>query len=577
MDVIDANDGSIIRRTIAPDGVQATELAWIGETIYVSAISEKGYGIYKISADGLWSTELEPSVQKLVNMDADENGLQWVSDLDGVNALYGYNPATKELTQLTSTRYGSTDFCFAGDTLYSVSQTLKGMALFQTPVNSLLARKADFNKAHVYPIEDQISRQEASFRKPAAAEPTISAPKRYYKFPHLMRFHSWAPVYFDYDELDSFSMDYIWSPAAPGITGYFQNTLGTMWGMLGMAVRPDPSEMTTWRPSVHAKFTYSGLYPVIEGSFDFGDTMTDWTGRVLIKDGETTKPGTASGPLGNLQMNGSIRAYIPWGFAKGGISYGFVPQVRYSISNSLYDTAMGGVTITEKDPETGEILAYEFDAGHVPQYVPLQRMGVSARGYVMRPRADSQVYPRWGIGLEAGYNFRPMMTQAMRPNAYVYAYGYMPGLWRTQGLRLTGMFQRQFTVGNDAFQLGELAANTLPKGFSADAAREVGRRYLWQFNASASYAIPVFVGDIALPPIAYIRNFLIVPNADFTLLPGQDNLWSVGADITAEMGKLVIPFDCSLGVSISYLGGNAFEKVGQQDRWSFGMIFSYDF
>ena len=96
-------------------------------------------------------------------------------------------------------------------------------------------------------------------------------------------------------------------------------------------------------------------------------------------------------------------------------------------------------------------------------------------------------------------------------------------------------------------------------------------------KATASYAIPVFVGDIALPPILYIRNFLIIPNVDYTLLPGNDNLWSAGADITAEMGKFFVPFDCSLGVSISYLGGSAFGKIGQEDRWSFGLIMSYDF
>ena len=79
----------------------------------------------------------------------------------------------------------------------------------------------------------------------------------------------------------------------------------------------------------------------------------------------------------------------------------------------------------------------------------------------------------------------------------------------------------------------------------------------------------------AFPQI--IKNFLIVPNFDFTLLPGNDNLWSAGADITAEMGKFIVPFDCSLGVSVSYLGGSAFDAVGQRDRWSVGLIMSYDF
>jgi hypothetical protein len=43
------------------------------------------------------------------------------------------------------------------------------------------------------------------------------------------------------------------------------------------------------------------------------------------------------------------------------------------------------------------------------------------------------------------------------------------------------------------------------------------------------------------------------------------------------MGKFILPFDGSLGVSVSYLGGSAFDAVGQRDRWSVGLIFSYDF
>ncbi|MBQ9410934.1 MAG: hypothetical protein IJU21_04935 [Bacteroidales bacterium] len=577
VEVLDAQDGRLLRRIIAPDGIQASEVAWMGETLYVSGVSEGGYGIYKIGPEGNWATELAPSVQKLVDLDADGETLRWTSDLDGSNALYSYNPGSRELLQLTTTRFGSKEFCQVGDTLYSVSQTLVGQMLFSTPADSLLARRADFSKEHVYPIEDRITRQERSFRKEAVEEVEISAPKRYRKLPHLMRFHSWAPIFFDYDDISSTSMDYFYSGAAPGLTGYFQNTLGTMSGMLGFAVRPDPGQMETWRPSLHAKFKYSGLYPIIEGTFDFGDTMADITAKAKIRDGEEISYGLASGSREALQVKGSLRAYIPWSFARGGISYGVIPQISYSIANSLFDNAMRGLTITEKDPETEEIKAYEWDAGHVPEYVPMQRLGISARAYVMRPRARSQVYPRWGAGLEAGFNIRPAMERSFHPNAYVYGYAYLPGIWRTQGLRITGTYQHSLSIGNEVFQLGELAANTLPRGFSSAARLQVGRMYSWQLNASASYAIPVFVGDIALPPILYIRNFLIVPTADYTLLPGNDNLWSFGADITAEMAKFITPFDCSLGVSVSYLGGSAFEAVGQKDRWSISLIMSYDF
>ena len=287
--------------------------------------------------------------------------------------------------------------------------------------------------------------------------------------------------------------------------------------------------------------------------------------------------GLVSGSWDKLQVHGTLRAYVPLAFSKGGISYGFVPQLSYGISNSRFDNAMRGVTITEKDQNTGEILKYEWDEGHRPDYTLMQRLSVSARGYIMRPRAHSQVYPRWGAGLEAGFSMRPTIQKTFVPSAYVYAYGYLPGIWRTQGLKLTGIYQHRLSMSEEEYQIGEITANTLPGGFSSAAQGKLGILYPWQLNVSASYAIPVFTGDIALPPVLYIRNFLLLPKADFTLLPGNDNLWSAGADITAELGKFIVPFDCSLGVSISYLGGTAFDAVGQKDRWSIGMIMSYDF
>ena len=195
----------------------------------------------------------------------------------------------------------------------------------------------------------------------------------------------------------------------------------------------------------------------------------------------------------------------------------------------------------------------------------------------MLPRAESQVYPRWGIGLETGFSFRPFMTHVFRPNVYAYLYGYVPGLWRTQGLKLTAAYQRQIKYGEAIVNMGEMALGTLPRGFSSTASKWVANHSRYQAKITADYAIPIYVGDIALPPIAYIRNFLVVPHGDFTFLANDHNLWSVGADITAQMGKFIVPFDCSLGVSISYLGGSAFQLSGQPKRLSVGLIMSYDF
>ena len=578
--ILDAFDGSIVRRHIAPDGIQVCESAWVGETVYVSGVSVDGFGIYRIDPDGSWNTELAPSIQKLVNMGADGDCLQWVSDLSGVNELYSYNTVSKELLQITASRYGATDFCFVGKELLGVSQVLDGMMLFRTPADSLQPRQACYSKEHVYPIEDRITAQECSFRAQAPDSVSLSAPRRYSKIGHIMRLHSWAPVFYDYDETASLSMDYLFNTASPGATGYFQSTLGTMSGMLGFAFRPEGSWGSVWRPSVHARIRYSGWYPVIEASVDYGDRMSMIMAKAGIRDNMVTQYAIASGRRDKLMVAGSVKAYIPLRFSKGGIIYGIIPQVNYNITNYLFDRNFRYADAVH-DPVTDEI-SYEWEKGHVPDYIPMQRLSGSARAYLMLPKAESAVYPRWGVGLEGGFNMRPGMAQAIRPNAYAYLYGYVPGFVRQQGLRLTGMLQHQVEIPSsnplDAnLQKGELATNTLPRGFSSDAGTVIGRNCPWQLKLTADYAIPIYVGDIALPPIAYIRNFLLVPHYDFSFLGAGYNLWSAGADITAEFGKLLLPFDCSAGVSISYLGGNAFGPSGQDRRWSFEFIMSYDF
>ena len=387
-----------------------------------------------------------------------------------------------------------------------------------------------------------------------------------------MRLHSWAPLYFNYDEVESLSMDYVYDVVAPGATGYFQNTLSTMSGMMGFAYAPDDNG--AWRPSGHLKFKYSGWYPVIEGQLDFGGQDAFEQGGARVRQGNVYLYGLASYPLNKPAASAFTRIYVPLGWSKGGLSYGFVPQLSYYITNHLFDNNFWKYSL-EEDPSGNERYVLEYRPA--PSYSPMQKLNMAARGYVMLPRAESQVYPRWGVGLEAGFSFRPFMTHVFRPNVYAYLYGYVPGLWRTQGLKLTASYQRQIPYGESIVNMGEMALGTLPRGFSSTASKWVANHSLYQAKVTADYAIPIYVGDIALPPIAYIRNFLVVPHGDFTFLAGDHNLWSVGADITAQMGKFIVPFDCSLGVSISYLGGSAFQASGQPKRWSVGLIMSYDF
>jgi hypothetical protein len=70
---------------------------------------------------------------------------------------------------------------------------------------------------------------------------------------------------------------------------------------------------------------------------------------------------------------------------------------------------------------------------------------------------------------------------------------------------------------------------------------------------------------------------VLTPHGDFTGLGGSDNLWSAGADLTASLAKLLLPYTSSLGVSFSWLGGSWYSSSRQDRPWSVSLIYNMDF
>ncbi len=583
--VISAEDGTVLRRTPAPAGVQLTEIVWLGDEMFAIALSDGGYGILDAST---MDCALPFSVQKVVNLrTAGEGLLEFVSDRTGKNELYTFNPVTGEVFQETSFRFGATDFAASGAETLCVIQETDGKAIHRLGSSSLLHRPVSFTDVHSYPVEDALSRQEEELSRPREALPTegsypllrISEPVRYRKLPHLMHFHSWAPIFFDYDEVSSLSGDLFFNAVSPGLTGLFQNTLGTSEGFLGYSAYPSGGK---WYHDLRGKITYKGLYPVIEAS-GYVSTYSSWQYRYYeVEDGERTLAGTNASKTGGPAARGDVSVYIPLSFSRSGIHRGIIPRISYTLTNSWFNT--GTVTLRRPEGFSGPLGFSGYTEG---KYKIMQAVTASLRAYSMLGRAPSQTYPRWGIGAEAGFRMRPGITGIYAPDAYGYLYGYLPGFTPVQGLRLSAMSQFEFREGS---VFGENVVNTIPRGIPG-VASYVAMYSTSQVKFTADYAIPVYVGDISLlSPVAYIKNFLLIPHVDFSILGGGNlagmNLFSAGADITAGLANLAwFPFDCSVGVSLNYIGGSAFQAFEADgftptgtigDRLSASLVFSMD-
>ena len=576
--LLDAEDGTEEQTFRAPDGVQATEGLLLDGYVYALGLSAEGYGLYRIGADDIWESILPPAKQKVRNLAYwGEDGMAWVSDRTGVNECYTYFPASGKLLQQTTLRYGASAFAAAEDRLYCSSGTLDGNLLFSIPVTALRPKDVTYHEVHTYPIEDVLTAQESALGPAPDIQGAVpmSAPQRYRKLGHPLRFHSWAPFYLNVDGVKNGSFDFSYETASIGAMAFFQNTLGSFSGYLGYGLHKDPDVSGHWRNAFHTRFTYTGLYPVLEASFDIGDEAARqyllW--KMTDRDSEAYQLSSCrtDAPL----MSGTLRAYIPLSFRRGGLLWGVTPQVSYGLSNN--QIGLEATRFQAPDRFEGLPAHYQLMSTAGLQKTYMQRLSASVRGYFMKPKAVSQIYPRAGIGLETGISLRTGVTQLFTPSVYAYAYGYLPGFTRNQGLMLTGIFQQQLQPGAP---FHEMTVSVLPRGFSRQAGTYIAAEYPMQWRVTADYAIPLYFGDINIPVLAYIQNFILTPHADYMRVDGDagKQLWSVGADFAAHLGSILFfAFDTTVGVSFSYLGGSLYSFTEQDKPYSVSLVFKTDF
>ena len=576
--VLDARSGAMVRNIRIPGGLQAAEVCYVGNELYFSAVSDEGCGIYRVSdiAGEPAGVAVRPLPVSIRNLRAQGGNLRFACDRTGTNEYYEYDTTSGEVLQLTSLRNGGSEFCGDGDYLYYTVQTGDDKMLHRTACRDLMSEVVDYEDIHRYRVADELSSQEEglAMRKgigmPGAREEQFAGlqdVKRYRKAGHLLRIHSWAPVYFNYDRISSSSADYNYEYACAGATALFQNDLGTFWGSIGYGYHKDPYSYayggTRHRHSGHLNLTYTGLYPVLELSADINDRAAIQYRRRDISAAGEVSDNMYGSLLSVPYVEGRIRAYIPFNFTSGGWQRGLIPQVEYKIGNDWFDKA-----VTE--------ISYDgnFDGSswpvHLTGYRPgsnvlMQKLTASVRGYVMRPTASSAVYPRMGIGAEVGMSARTGLSDMFTPAFYGYVYGYLPGITRTQGLKITAMYQHRKSEG--IFK--ETVVDMSPRGFNDSGAdyyiRQNSRNNL---KLSVDYAIPVYVGDINwFSPLVYVRSFEVTPHFDFTMFSegkslADGNLFSAGARIVARFANLLwIPYDCSIGVTVDWNGGSASDRI----------------
>lgn len=559
--ILNANDGWMTESHQAPDSLQIVQIAWReNDKLYCSAVSDGGYGLYLLDRfKDEWKVVLPPQPVMLTDLNSTDEGLSFTSDLDGENELYHLNLKTGTLIRKSRSRFGLSDYApsLDGRSITFSSPTLQGKKLVTAYSNDLVSDTTSYTVQHTYALAERLTRQEMQYAQEKGEDfvPdidstfTLSPARRYRKALHAINVHSWAPFYVSVDNIMNMSFDKTWQAISLGASGIIQNRLATAVGEFGYSAHKDPYDRSRWRHSGHVKFTYSGLLPVFEASLDINDRAARYYTNHFYVSGKTASISMLSKALDLPSVQGKISVYIPWTFNSGGWYRGFVPKLTYNINNDSFNRSM---IIHSKDiiENASPVVKVQKDKSTKT----MQSMIGSIRFYGTLPVANSQVYPRWGGGIEAGVYGSLSYGKYMSPVGYAYAYGYFPGFIRSQGLKLTGLYQMKL---DSSYYFCPSVTNTMPRGFehASNLPAAIATLSPWAFKACLDYAIPVNIGEWPIfDSFLYVERLVLTPHFDCSFFKGG-SLYSAGLTASFDLETFVwIEWPCSIGVTASYNG-----------------------
>ena len=611
--ILNSSDGNVERLVQAPDTLQVTETAWVGERLFAAGLSNKGMGIYEISSGSgtVFNNILGPQPVELSSLRPAGSdlgpALSFVCDRTGVNEFYLYDLDSGMLLQATSTRYGidSPVFNPQSDTLYYSSLApsdnpgsyRQGNMIYATALADLPMKEVSFDDLSSYRVADALSRQEKELAGKegealsGASETTFSEPRRFHKI--VPTIHSWAPFYFNYDNVDNISGDDYYNAASLGATVLFQNLTGDGYGFLGYNAHGDPDSpggFGKFRHSAHFKYLYTGFLPAVEVSADFGDKDAAYIFRVQQHDSTDDKYTvfTYRDKESRPYFEGMMRVYLPINLSSGGYSRGVIPQVKFKYTNDFFNDK---ISLQEIITEGDEKISKETGFLNINHTSRLMTLDFSVRGYVLRDKTKAQVFPRLGIGAEAGFHARPGHSTSFSNTAYFYTYGYLPGILEDQGLKLTAVIGTD--LGGGEYSYPDTPVSFIPRGFVNTNLRSIGNACApTRLKLSLDYAVPFLNLDWSrLSPLVYVMNMEITPFVDYSYHKFKffnnflvnknkvesDSMASIGADLVLNLGNFLwLPYGSRLGIRYAYNTWNRIDDfvVKGLDHHYFGAIFS---
>jgi hypothetical protein len=526
---IDAKNGSINSETLSPQNAQIQDPIWTDDGNFVVAVlsGRNGKALYKYSLfTQQWEEIIPWSFQNISMPMVSGDKIFYSSDISGTNNIYMVHATTKAICQVTQSTFGAFEpnYMEKDAVLFFSDYASLGFDIKSESISTALLLKPNPLIQATDPILQKAGALE-NFNLQDSIIPHLAYPAKHYsKLSHTFNLHSWAPFYFDYNNLQLGDLNLY-----PGLILLSQDKLGTCISSFGLSFENN-------NPVYRAKFTYKGWFPVIGFSVDYG-SENPYASIVELDPQPTSK---------NYRAITNTFIYIPFNLTKGKYITTLIPKLNWKYDNRKI---------------------YNRESQRFVNDLNTLSAGLNFYKYVHLAYRD--LAPANGIAFYSEYFFKPISQNVIGSRYYVKSRIYLPGLSNHHSFQITtGYFKQQV---KDYMYSSAIA---YPRGYNTGAPSELK-------TLTADYVLPLLYPDFNIGRFFYLKRIRANLFTDWCeakyQIPTQSigvytkntrRLLSSGIDIITDSHMLRFIFPVSLGIRTIYFPN--------QRTFSSYIIFSMD-
>lgn len=499
MVILDATSGEEIRRLPNTYNDFFSQFRWTEDNASLVSIvtNKKGNALVKIDAEnGERETLIDFTDVPLSRPFAKGDTVYYSAGYGGINNIFALNTQTKVTFQLTSARFGAFD--------PAVSADGKRLAYSNYTADGYEVKEVALQADNWVPFNDAPT-SILQFHEPSLAQEgedltvTLVADsfksRKFHALTHgLFKLYGWFPLP-NYPDL--------------GAEFYTRNIMSSLTGTIGGLYNTNEQALRGY-----ARFTYAGLYPLIDLEGTMGEKQT----KTLVFQQGLEDPIVFEQKLQEKMLSAGFR--LPFNLTQGTHRSSLELGAAYQLFEIDYLDTLDQALGTQRFPALQASIGFS-------------RLRATARRHVK---------PRWGQVL-AG-NYRRSLDDDGAEMLLAVGHLYFPGFSRNHSFNVGGAYQQEAIV--DAYRF--INQFNRARGYQAAPYEDL-------YKVSANYELPIAYPDLSLGSVAFIqriRGNFFYDHAQGTLVGAHQMMRSAGAEILLDF-RLFRLFQVNGGLQYAYL------------------------